>query len=37
MAKANNLRDWLRVVANNKASYELKYFQINQDEEEDEE
>lgn len=35
--KANNLRDWLRVVANNKASYELKYFQINQDEEEDEE
>ena len=35
--KANNLRDWLRVVANSKASYELKYFQINQDEEEDEE
>ncbi|KAI7794091.1 60S ribosomal protein L22, partial [Triplophysa rosa] len=29
----NNLRDWLRVVANTKESYELRYFQINQDEE----
>merc|ERR1711862_377972 len=25
----NNLRDWLRVVANAKDSYELRYFQIN--------
>ncbi|XP_038199707.1 60S ribosomal protein L22-like [Arvicola amphibius] len=32
----NNLRDWLRVVANSKESYELRYFQINQDEEEEE-
>ncbi|CAB1353650.1 unnamed protein product, partial [Coregonus sp. 'balchen'] len=29
--KKNNLRDWLRVVANTKESYELRYFQINQD------
>merc|ERR1711953_344926 len=36
-SKANNLRDWLRVVADSKASYQLKYFNINQDEEEDEE
>uniref|UniRef100_A0A2K5CL18 Large ribosomal subunit protein eL22 n=1 Tax=Aotus nancymaae TaxID=37293 RepID=A0A2K5CL18_AOTNA len=28
----NHLRDWLRVVANSKESYELHYFQINQDE-----
>jgi len=34
--KKNNLRDWLRVVAPNKDSYELRYFQINQEEEEDE-
>lgn len=34
--KKNNLRDWLRVVANSKDSYELRYFQINQDEEEEE-
>ncbi|XP_077011926.1 large ribosomal subunit protein eL22-like [Tamandua tetradactyla] len=34
--KKNNLRDWLRVVANSKESYELHYFQINQDEEEEE-
>ncbi|XP_021375466.1 60S ribosomal protein L22-like [Mizuhopecten yessoensis] len=34
--KKNNLRDWLRVVANTKESYELRYFQINnEDEEED--
>merc|ERR1711868_189092 len=26
--KKNNLRDWLRVVANTKDSYELRYFQI---------
>jgi large subunit ribosomal protein L22e len=35
--KKNNLRDWLRVIANAKNSYELKYFQINNEEEEDEE
>ncbi|KAK2084103.1 60S ribosomal protein L22 [Saguinus oedipus] len=34
--KKNNLRDGLRVVANSKESYELRYFQINQDEEEEE-
>ncbi|KAM9684568.1 large ribosomal subunit protein eL22-like [Dama dama] len=33
--KKNNLRDWLR-VANSKESYKLRYFQINQDEEEEE-
>ncbi|KAK1806491.1 hypothetical protein P4O66_005005, partial [Electrophorus voltai] len=31
--KKNNLRDWLRVVASDKESYELRYFQISQDEE----
>merc|ERR1719228_1045039 len=37
--KKNNLRDWLRVVASstNKEAFELRYFQINQDEEEEEE
>ena len=30
--KKNNLRDWLAVVTNSKESYELHYFQINQDE-----
>ncbi|KAK6965047.1 60S ribosomal protein L22, partial [Biomphalaria glabrata] len=35
--KKNNLRDWLRVVATNKESFELRYFQINQDEDEEEE
>ena len=35
--KKNNLRDWLRVVAASQTSYELRYFQINnEDEEEDE-
>ena len=35
--KKNNLRDWLRVVAAGQDSYELRYFQINnQDEDEDE-
>lgn len=33
--KKNNLRDWLRVVALAKDSYELRYFQINNDEEEE--
>ncbi|GFQ83081.1 60S ribosomal protein L22, partial [Trichonephila clavata] len=35
--KKHNLRDWLRVVANGKDSYELRYFQINNEEDEDEE
>nr|ACD65172.1 putative 60S ribosomal protein RPL22 [Phoronis muelleri] len=35
--KKNSLRDWLRVVATNKESYELRYFQINNEEEEAEE
>jgi len=34
--KKNNLRDWLRVVASTKDSYELRYFQINNEEDEDE-
>ena len=34
--KKNNLRDWLRIVANSKESQGLSYFQINQDEEEEE-
>lgn len=29
--KRNGLRDWLRVVASAKDSYELRYFQITQD------
>merc|ERR1712119_61837 len=34
--KKNNLRDWLRVVASTHSDYELRYFQINnEDEEED--
>merc|ERR1712096_358013 len=32
--KKNNLRDWLRVVAPSKDMYELRYFQINNEEEE---
>ncbi|CAD7691325.1 unnamed protein product [Nyctereutes procyonoides] len=32
----NNLHDWLRVVANSNGSYELRYFQTNQDTEEEE-
>merc|ERR1712117_702604 len=32
----NNLRDWLRVVAASKDSYELRYFQINNEEEDEE-
>ncbi|KAM9315583.1 ribosomal protein eL22-like [Gastrophryne carolinensis] len=31
--KKNSLRDWLRVVASDKTTYELRYFQISQDEE----
>jgi len=32
--KKHSLRDWLRVVASNSTTYELRYFQINQDEDE---
>ncbi|XP_053714754.1 60S ribosomal protein L22-like 1 [Synchiropus splendidus] len=32
--KKNNLRDWLRVVASDKETYELRYFNISQDDEE---
>merc|ERR1712179_466712 len=34
--KKNNLRDWLRVVAATKDTYELRYFQINNEDEEEE-
>lgn len=30
--KKNSLRDWLRVVASDKNVYELRYFQINDEE-----
>mmetsp|Transcript_69063 Transcript_69063/g.156556 ORF Transcript_69063/g.156556 Transcript_69063/m.156556 type:complete len:124 (+) Transcript_69063:114-485(+) len=33
--KAQQLRDFLRVVAPNKTSYELRYFNINEDKDED--
>ena len=33
--KKNNLRDWLRVVASDKTAYELRYFQINNEDEDD--
>merc|ERR1711957_203853 len=35
--KKNNLREWLRVVAEDKTSYTLKYFNINNDDEESDE
>ena len=35
--KKNNLRDWLRVVASTKDSYDLHYFQINNEESDNEE
>lgn len=35
--KKNNLREWLRVVAKDKPSYTLTYFNIDQDEESDDE
>merc|ERR1711860_434225 len=34
--KKNNLRDWLRVVASSKDAYELRYFQINNEESDNE-
>merc|ERR1712168_1600860 len=33
--KKNNLRDWLRVVSIDKETYELRYFQINNEDDED--
>merc|ERR1712002_1126875 len=33
--KKNNLRDWLRVVASSHTEYELRYFQINNDDDEE--
>eukprot|EP01134_Creolimax_fragrantissima_P001006 CFRG1006T1 len=35
--KKQQLRDWMRVVASDKGTYEIKYFQINNDDEDDEE
>ncbi|XP_031832672.1 large ribosomal subunit protein eL22 [Nomia melanderi] len=35
--KKNKLRDWLRVVSEDKETYELRYFQINSQEDDDEE
>jgi large subunit ribosomal protein L22e len=35
--KKQQLRDWLRVVASNKNVYELRYFNIHEDEDDDEE
>ncbi|XP_073992145.1 uncharacterized protein [Rhodnius prolixus] len=35
--KKNNLRDWLRVVASAKDTYELRYFQFNSQDDDDEE
>lgn len=33
--KKHNLRDWLRVVSSSKDSYELRYFQINSEQDAD--
>ena len=33
----HNLRDWLHVISTNKETYELRYFNIHEDEEEDDE
>lgn len=35
--KKNNLRDWIRVVATSKDAFELRYFQINNEDGDDEE
>lgn len=34
--KKQNLRDWMRVVASDKNSYELRYFNISEDLDDDE-
>ena len=33
--KKNQIRDWLRVVASDKTTYELRYFDIHEDDEDD--
>uniref|UniRef100_A0A0N5BYF2 Large ribosomal subunit protein eL22 n=1 Tax=Strongyloides papillosus TaxID=174720 RepID=A0A0N5BYF2_STREA len=33
--KKHSLRDWLRVIASNKNTYELKYFQINNEDDDE--
>lgn len=33
--KKHQLRDWLHVIASDKATYQLRYFNINQDEAEE--
>jgi large subunit ribosomal protein L22e len=35
--KKNKIRDWLRVIATSKTNYELRYFNIQQNEDEEEE
>lgn len=35
--KKSNLRDWLRVVSSSKDTYELRYYQINNEDEDEEE
>lgn len=35
--KKKEIRDWLRVIASNQTTYELRYFNINNEEEEAEE
>ena len=35
--KKNQLRDWLHVIASDKQTYELRYYNVGQDEEEAEE
>ncbi|KAH7640195.1 60s ribosomal protein l22-like protein [Dermatophagoides farinae] len=35
--KKNNLRDWIRVVATSKEAFELRYFQINNEDADEEE
>ena len=34
--KKNNLRDYIRVVANGKSVYELRYFMVNAEDEDEE-
>ena len=34
--KKQQLRDWLHVIATNKSTYELRYFNIHEDDDEDE-
>lgn len=34
--KKNSLRDWIRVVSNDKDSYELRYFRISSNDDDDE-